>query len=153
MICLKAETGPAMPRIDETVLAIHPAGPEHRVVTVKGPAGRYCRRPCAECPWRVDATVGEFPPQAFRRSAITAYDLAQYVFGCHMGGTAVPVTCAGFLLRGATHNLAVRLAVLSGRLRYDDLDDGGHALHASYRAMAIANGVAPDDPALAPCRD
>lgn len=29
---------------------------------------------------------------------------------------------------------------------------GGHELHASYRAMAIANGVSPSDPILAPCR-
>lgn len=107
---------PRMPRTDETppsqrqVLSIHPAGPEHRVVTIAGTGGRYCRRPCAECPWRIDATVGEFPPQAFRHSAVTA--------------------C----------NLAVRLAIIIGRLRYDELDD-------------IANGVAPDDPALAPCRD
>ncbi|NMI32636.1 hypothetical protein E1J26_20585 [Xanthomonas hortorum pv. vitians] len=28
----------------------------------------------------------------------------------------------------------------------------GHALHASYAAMAIANGVPEEQPALAPCR-
>jgi hypothetical protein len=34
-----------------------------------------------------------------------------------------------------------------------DVEDGGHELHESYRAMAIANGVAADDPVLAACRD
>ena len=33
------------------------------------------------------------------------------------------------------------------------LVDGGHELHENYRAMAIANGVAPDDPVLGACRD
>jgi hypothetical protein len=56
--------------------------------------------------------------------------------------------CAGFLLQSAAHNLSVRMArqdfshVLS---RYP--------LFATYREMAIANGVDPDDPALRNCRD
>lgn len=37
--------------------------------------------------------------------------------------------------------------------RFDDVADDGHELFENYRAMAIANGVAPDDPILAPCRD
>jgi hypothetical protein len=60
--------------------------------------------------------------------------------------------CAGFLLRGADHNLAVRLGYYNGRFK-DDVSDDGLALHANYRAMAVANGVDPDDPALADCRD
>ncbi|KEH15289.1 hypothetical protein MTR_1498s0010, partial [Medicago truncatula] len=51
------------------------AGPDHQVVTVQGGKGSYRRRPCAKCPWRVDAT-GEFPADAFRHSAETAYDMA-----------------------------------------------------------------------------
>ncbi|MFC4859167.1 DUF6283 family protein [Actinophytocola glycyrrhizae] len=53
----------------------------------------------------------------------------------------------GFLLRGAAHNLSVRLHepggedVSSDRPRYD-----------SYRDMAIANGVTPNAPALQRCR-
>ena len=35
----------------------------------------------------------------------------------------------------------------------DDVSDGGHELHDNYREMAIANGVSPDDPSLAECRD
>ncbi len=60
--------------------------------------------------------------------------------------------CAGFLLRGANHNLSVRLKLIQGD-HFEDVTDGGHQLHESYRAMAVANGVAPDDPVLAPCRD
>lgn len=132
------------------ILRARPAGEDHQVLTVAGgePAA-HCRRPCADCPWRKDA-VGVFPPEAFRHSAETAYDMATHTFACHAAGAGQPRLCAGFLLRGAAHNLTVRLMQLRGL----DLSvtDGGHALHASYAAMAVANGVAPDDPALAPCR-
>lgn len=133
------------------ITQVRPADENNQVVTVEGGHGSYRRKPCAKCPWRVDA-VGEFPAEAFRHSASTAYDMAQNTFGCHEAGTKKPATCAGFLLRGADHNLAVRLGFMSGRFK-GDVNDGGHALHANYRAMAIANGVAPDDQTLAPCRD
>lgn len=125
-------------------------GEDHQVITVIGSGGGYRRTPCPNCPWRVDA-VGEFPAEAFKHSAHTAYVMSQEAFGCHVSGSEKPATCAGFLLRGADHNLGVRLK----RMRGDCLDvqDGGHELHENYRAMAIANGVAEDDPVLAACRD
>ncbi|KAA0178853.1 hypothetical protein FX016_23270 [Cupriavidus gilardii] len=132
------------------VLQVRPAGPNHQVVTKTGGQRSYRRQPCSDCPWRVDAT-GIFPPEAFGHSASTAYDLAQNMFACHQSGAKRPATCAGFLLRGAEHNLSVRMGYLTGHLS-DDVTDGGYALHADYRAMAIANGVAPEDPALQPCR-
>jgi hypothetical protein len=128
------------------------AGPDHQVVAVRGGAARYRREPCDGCPWRVDQTGG-FPPEAFCHSANTAYDMAQETFGCHESGIGKPAICAGFLLRGAVHNLAVRLALVRGAIDPAAVGDGGHALHDSYRAMAVANGVLPDDPALARCLD
>lgn len=77
--------------------------------------------------------------------------MARHSFGCHVSGVTKPATCAGFILRGATHNLSARLHW--GRGEWTGVHDGGHALHESYRAMAVANGVEPDDPVLAPCRD
>jgi hypothetical protein len=128
-----------------------PAGPDHQVLQVVGGPGVYRREPCGGCPWRVDQT-GAFPAEAFRHSANTAHNMAQETFACHESGAGKPAICAGFLLRGAVHNLMVRLKFVKGELR-DDVRDGGHALHANYRAMAVANGVPPDDPALAECRD
>lgn len=95
--------------------------------------------------------MGEFPPEAFVHSASTAYDLAENTFACHQSGAEKPAICAGFLLRGADHNLAVRLGYLKGTIK-PDVKDGGHVLHANYREMAIANGVDPEDPALTKCR-
>ncbi|MDO8039475.1 DUF6283 family protein [Janthinobacterium sp. SUN137] len=129
---------------------IRPADANNQVVTVKGGSGGYRRRPCAKCPWRVDA-VGEFPAEAFRHSAHTAHDMSQTTFGCHESGSAKPAICAGFLLRGADNNLAVRLRQRTEKFSVT-VGDGGHALHESYRAMAIANGVPADDAAIVECR-
>lgn len=126
---------------------VRPAGDSHQVVTVEGRSnGAHRKQPCATCPWRVDA-VGEFPAEAFKHSASTAYDMSGSVFSCHESGSVKPATCAGFLLRGADHNLAMRL-----RGYPQDVTDGGTELHESYRAMAVANGVPADDPVLQECR-
>lgn len=77
--------------------------------------------------------------------------MAQHTFACHSAGAENPRICAGFLLRGADHNLSVRLKYIQGQIGH--VHDGGLELHNSYRAMAVANGVSPDDPVLADCRD
>ena len=135
------------PKVAET----RPAGEAHQVVTLVGGSRGYRRKPCKTCPWRVDAT-GEFPAEAFRHSAHTAYDMSDHTFACHQSGQKKPATCAGFLLRGASHNLAVRLAYMQGRIK-NDVQAAGVELHPNYRAMAVANGVPEDDPVLARCRD
>jgi len=109
------------------------------------------RRPCANCPWRLDAPIGEFEPDRFRSLARCGEDQSFVIFTCHKSTEDAPIACAGFLERGATHNLAIRLAYL-GRLERMDRS-GGVALHPNYRAMAVAQGVPADDPALANCRD
>ncbi len=133
------------------VVGATPGGEGHQVLTITGGNGAYRRKPCPTCPWRKDM-VGEFPAEAFRVSAHTAYDMATHVFGCHKSGASSPSTCAGFLINGAAHNLSVRMSLIKGTYTAD-AKDGGHELHGSYRAMAIANGVSPDDPVLEQCRD
>lgn len=128
------------------------ADPNNDVVMVTGGRGTYRRQPCGGCPWRVDQT-GSFPAEAFRISAPTAYDMSDRMFGCHESGSGTPTTCAGFLLRGADHNMAARMAMIAGRVERATVADGGLELHGSYRAMAEANGVDPDDPVLRGCRE
>jgi hypothetical protein len=110
------------------------------------------KRPCGNCPWRLDAPVGEFSPARYRKLAACAADMSSVLFTCHKSTEAQPVVCAGFLSVGADHNLAVRMALITFRLQQQDRS-GGVALHPSFRAMAIAQGVPPDDPALTQCRD
>lgn len=131
------------------VVLVRPGADGWGVTTIDAPGYAYQEEPCRRCPWLVDSPVGAFPPEVFRLSAHTTYDQATRKFGCHASKPAEPLTCAGFLLRGAAHNLAVRMhgpdiatAVSSDR-----------PLYATYREMAIANGVDPDDSVLAPCRD
>jgi len=138
-----------------TILRVRYADRRHRVVTVVNKRKRhsYRRAPCEQCPWRQDQ-VGAFPAEAFRISAPTCYDAAMHTFACHMSGPKAPATCAGFLLsESATHNLLVRIAQAHKGLDLDEVTDGGLELFASYRAMAVANGVASDDPALERIRD
>ena len=127
---------------------------EHAVISLisdKDGKGWNRREPCGQCPWRTDLPTGEFPAEAFRISATTAYDAAFNTFACHMSGKDKPATCAGFLLRNADNNIGVRLAAMRGDIKRP-VTDGGFPLYDSYRAMAEANGVAPDDPVLDLCR-
>ena len=77
--------------------------------------------------------------------------MANSVFACHESGVQGGHTCAGFILRGADHNLSMRLGYMTGKYK-PDVTDGGCELHDSYRAMAVANGVSADSPALMHCR-
>lgn len=128
------------------------ADENYQVVTIVGGDGKYQTQPCSQCPWRKDQ-VGTFPAEAFRLSANTAYDMSEHNFACHMAGVEKPKTCAGFLLNGSRHNLSYRLKVIKGDIDPNTVTDGDHDLHESYRAMAEANGVDPEDPVLRPCRD
>ncbi|PZR93585.1 MAG: hypothetical protein DI537_10430 [Stutzerimonas stutzeri] len=137
------------------MLGVHPVDEGHQVLTLESLNRKrdvVRRKPCDECPWRKDAPVGAFPAEAFRHSAVTAHDMSSHRFSCHMSGAGKPATCAGFLLRGAENNLAIRVAIMEGRLDPSEVTDGGVPLYEGYRSMAIANGVAPDDPAIARCR-
>lgn len=140
------------------------AGEDHAVVTVEDAGNRYRRAPCSDCPWRIDAT-GEFPPEAFVLSANTATDGAAFsasvmrgapianafaLFSCHQSGAERPEVCAGYILRG-DQAIGWRIAAWK---RFDPalVSDDGIELYENYFAMAVANGVAEDDPALDHCR-
>ena len=129
-------------------------GNDYGVTRVQGVKKKTARKkPCATCPWRKDAEIGAFPPDAYRSSASTAYDGSLTTFSCHESGKDKPATCAGFLLANADNNLAVRMAMIEGTLNPEEIGNPENvALYESYRAMAIANGVDPNDHRIAPCR-
>lgn len=112
---------------------------------------KHARKPCTECPWRKDVPVGRFPPERYVALANTATDMASCVFACHKSPYGEEFACAGFLLRGAQHNLTVRMARSKGCAL--TVSDGGHPLFKNYREVAVANGVDPDHPALERVRD
>lgn len=137
------------PRPKNKILQVRPAGDEHQVVTLKAAEGdrHYRRKPCGGCPWVIENT-GDFPAQAFEHSANTSEDMSLHVFACHESGSERSSTCAGFLLRGADNNLAVRLGISQGKYELDQVHEDERELYDSYREMAVGNGVDPESPAL-----
>ena len=109
-------------------------------------------KPCVECPWRTDVPTGKFPPARFIALANTAYDMNLTQFACHKSPEGSEIACAGFLLVGAAHNLGVRWGIRTGKIDLDVVSSDVR-LFSSFRAMAVANGVPPQHPALHRCRD
>lgn len=105
---------------------------------------------CSECPWRKDVPTGRFPPAAFRRLAKSTYDMSSIVFTCHKSNEDLPVVCAGFLLRGALHNLTIRLEIIYKRFDLGTVFETV-PLFRHFREMAVANGVDPADASLKEC--
>jgi hypothetical protein len=107
----------------------------------KAPPIANRKRPCEECPWRLDAEPGQFPPERYRALTVTARDMTSQVFACHKSPPGQEHGCAGYLVQ-FRHNLSVRLRGLKHPV------SSAAPLFATYRDMAIANGVDPDDPCL-----
>ncbi|MFJ4526197.1 DUF6283 family protein [Streptomyces sp. NPDC088810] len=70
-------------------------------------------------------------------------------FGCHSSTAEAPRVCAGWILRGASGNRQVQDLLRSQRMQAPTLPEGVE-LYDDYAEVAVANGVAEDDPALAP---
>lgn len=140
-----------MPKGKPCITGVTPAGDGiHGVVTVVNGKSQHQHKPCIGCPWRKE-NVGNFPSGAFRISANTSYDMAGHTFACHMRGADNPSTCAGFLLsKSADDNMSVRIE-RSKRQGLEEVDGDGCDLFDTYRKMAIANGVAPNDGTLRGC--
>lgn len=109
-------------------------------------------RTCAECPWRRDVPTGKFPPERYIALADTCAPggLAP-VFACHMTPDGGERACAGMLAACGMDSNRVRLAVAFGLWKPGEAEAAG-PLFASFPAMAEANGVPADHPALDPWR-
>lgn len=106
------------------------------------------RRTCAECPFRRDVAPGRFPPARFIALADTAKPGGlPAVFACHKSAPGSEMACAGFLLTCGQDSNRVRLAQSFGALDMADIRSEA-PLYASYREMAVANGVPPDHRSL-----
>ncbi len=118
------------------------------------------KRPCADCPFRLDAPVGHFPAcryEALRGTSSTPAGHPGFgapMFACHATPEGRETACAGWLAIEGHAHVGVRMAVATGRLDPSSLVPGDDwpELFPSFLAMAEANGVPPDHPALAPCR-
>jgi hypothetical protein len=106
-------------------------------------------RPCDECPWRRDVAPGQFPACRYDALRVTAgrpgaeAPLHAPMFACHKTPDGKPRACASWLAVVGGEHLAVRLAVVMGRLPHAALArrPDWPQLYATYAEMAVANGM------------
>lgn len=102
--------------------------------------------PCAECPWRLDTTPGQFPACRYDTLRVTSGSrgneahLAAPLFACHKSPEGSEQACAGWLATVGWEHLGVRVAVLTGQIPGEALAPrvGWPELHASYDEMVAA---------------
>lgn len=105
------------------------------------------RRPCSDCPWRVDAPREHWDPQHFVDIWSSCQDDGTAVMLCHKA-TALPepersgLVCQGWVRVMGGEAIGVRLALLRGTVTVDELNDtAGPKLFPSFAAMLKANGI------------
>ena len=99
---------------------------------------------CPECPWRRDVPVGRFPPERYARLRDTCETGGlRAIFACHKSPEGAERACAGFLLVHGANSNAVRLAVIRGRFRPDEIRAAA-PLYDDFAVMARANGYDPE---------
>lgn len=126
------------------------------------------RRPCDECPTRLDAPVGRFAARRFQALLATVgrpgaeQPLGAPLFACHKTPEGAERTCAGWLVLCGPDHMTVRWAISDGRLPADALKVGADwpPLYETYDEMAAANGVPKggssmrrDEPVVSPSDD
>lgn len=103
------------------------------------------RRPCSNCPWRVDAPREHWDPTHFAEIWRNAQDDGIHIVLCHKTKVKTapdaPV-CQGWVRVVGERAVGVRIALYKGRVTVDEvLDRGGPALFKTFAAMLRANKV------------
>lgn len=117
------------------------------------------RHPCADCPWRRDAPVGQWSMERFQNLAATSGTPGAEIayggpmFACHKSVAGRDQACAGWLATVGGEHIGVRIAVAQGRLDPAALSpgEGWPELHPTYADMVARQAVAdPQVPAARP---
>lgn len=107
------------------------------------------RKPCDNCPWRIDAPRGHWADDHFESIAVNCRDDGQHVMLCHKavnmpGGAANPEApiCQGWVRVIGFDAVGVRIAALRGRVTSNEVNDvSPPRLFKSFEAMLRANGI------------
>jgi hypothetical protein len=105
------------------------------------------RRPCANCPWRVDAPRGYWDPQHFIDIWRTCQDDGTNIMLCHKSGTLSAedrkdIPCQGWIRVMGFDAIGVRLLVMRGAVTFEEVEDKkGPKLFNSFTAMMRANKI------------
>lgn len=105
------------------------------------------RRPCANCPWRIDAPRGYWDPQHFTAIWQNCQDDGANIMLCHKANNLPEeerprVPCQGWIRVMGFHAIGVRLLALRHQVSPDEITDrGGPPLFPSFTAMLLANKI------------
>lgn len=103
------------------------------------------KRPCSECPWKLDAVPGRFTEERWRSLQETAHhprrgsaEMHAPIFACHRTGEGRDRACAGWLAQEGAGHVGIRIATYSGRLSIEALSPGKDwpPLHATLAEAA-----------------
>ena len=105
------------------------------------------RRPCTNCPWRVDAPRGYWDPQHFVDVWRSCQDDGTNIMLCHKSN-ALPkeerpeVPCQGWIRVMGFDAIGVRLLVMRGQVTFEEVEDkDGPKLFPTFTAMLRANKI------------
>jgi hypothetical protein len=105
------------------------------------------RRPCSNCPWRVDAPRDYWDPQHFADIWRNCQDDGLHIMLCHKAG-ALPkidqgkVPCQGWVRVMGFDAIGVRILAMNGKITVEEVEDkDGPKLFPTFTAMMRANKI------------
>jgi len=105
------------------------------------------RRPCENCPWRVDAPRDYWDPQHFVKIWRSCQDDGTSIMLCHKSG-ALPkedrssVPCQGWIRVMGFHAIGVRILAMQAKITAEEVEDrDGPDLFPTFAAMMRANKI------------
>lgn len=106
------------------------------------------RRPCENCPWRVDAKRDYWDPSHFEEIWRNCQDDGMNVMLCHksrMAGIEEPrreIPCQGWIRVMGFSAIGVRLLAMQNKITIEEVEDkDGPTLFQSFAAMLRANKI------------
>ncbi len=100
------------------------------------------RRPCKNCPWRVDAPPGYWDSTHFTEIWGNCQDDGMHQMACHKSTRESPLPCQGWVRVIGFDAIGVRLLVMIGKVLLTEVGDrSGPKLFPSFAAMLRANGI------------
>src|SRR5262249_36385402 len=99
------------------------------------------RRPCSNCPWRVDAPRRHWDPSHFVEIWHGCQDDGIHVMACHKSTSQRRLLCQGWVRVMGFGAIGVRLAMICGEVTASEVaDQGGPPLFRTFAQMLRANG-------------
>lgn len=105
------------------------------------------RRPCENCPWRVDAPREHWDPTHFVEIWRSCQDDGTHIMLCHKSNTLPKedrktLPCQGWIRVMGFTAIGVRILALQDKITIEEVEDkAGPKLFSSFAAMLRANKI------------